>query len=162
MIESSARPSIADILTKHVLDDEFRSLMARVAATKSFSCVIYGGRLYDFEYYSNAVGADFEAGVTTLTTTGSGELLSVLISYFLSTHPSYRLFAHDFVSLENPFPSIGPAPAADLRGFVGRCSSMPLNLLIAQGDSFEMVSEAMVAVADISDGDAWLLVVGGK
>jgi hypothetical protein len=159
MNDCSEVKNVETVLTSNVLDEYFRKAMASVAAFKTFSCVLYDGRLYDFDYYSKRVRGNFEAGVTwRKATTGSGELLSILLSHYLANHPSSRLFAHNFVSYDEPFPSIGATEPEMIRAFIGRCSSMPLNLLICDGNMAENFSTATVAIADISDGDAWLLV----
>jgi hypothetical protein len=158
MSSAIIQPTVEGVLTAHVMDDRFCNMMNSVASQRRFACVIYGGRLYDFDTYSRAVKGNFESGVSTLSHHGSDGLLASLLSYFLTARPSLRLFMNDYVHLQNPFPSCVSSSQEGIQSFIDRTASMPCNLLVAEGESFDLLKNPCIAIADISDGEAWLFV----
>jgi hypothetical protein len=158
MRSSKIMPRFEDTLVAHVMDDQMEHLMANVAANACFVCVIFGGRLYNYDFFAQAIDGEFDAGVHTLQHQGSGGLLATLLSFFISTRPELRLFAHEYLDLEDPFPSCGSDRKEDLQSFLDHKASMPLNLILANGKNFQSARDPCLAIADICDGDAWLLV----
>jgi hypothetical protein len=151
-------PTISEVLTAHVMDDSFRRLMLSTSENISFSCVIYGGRLYDFDFYCQSVIGNFDAGVTALPRERKGDLLPILLSLYMKQHPGLRLFANEYVDLDEPFPSCANTNVSDLSSFINHTASIPLNLLVARDGEYKDIRDAIIAVAEISDGDAWLFV----
>lgn len=154
--------NILDALTANVLDDGFKRRMAQVAENVSLSCVAYGGLLYDFDFFINQVSSNLSYAVTSIKPKAGLNLLPLLLSRYLAAYPTCSLFAHNFVSVENPFPSIRSVDTESIRIFIRSCASMPLNLLIADGTVLHEAGGNVLAVADICDGDAWLLVASGN
>lgn len=145
-----------------VMSPIFERKMRGIARNLSFSCAFYGGRMYDFDFYNRHVDGDFSHGNVTLPRFKSAESLYNLVSFWLQQLDGYRLFVDNFVEPGVPNPSIGPASPKDIHDFASEWSALPTNMIIAKGDQLTLDTEALVGIADVSDGVAWLVGFGER
>jgi len=147
-------------LTSDVMSPLFENKMRSIAREVSFSCVFFGGQMYDFSFYSNHVGGDFRHGNVGLPSFKSTDSFYALLSFWLTQLDGCHLFIDNFVDAASSVPSIGAASSQEIREFISRWATLPTNMVIAKGDKLLESSDAVVGIADVSDGLAWLVAFG--